>query len=73
MASSGTRSRVAAATPFSTAVDPGPSVDRQTPGRPVAMAAPSAMNAAVASRTAATTSTPWAREASMKSITDSPG
>lgn len=55
MASIGTRSKVAEATPFSTAVDPGPRVDRQTPGRPVAIAAPSAMNAAVASRTADTT------------------
>ena len=36
----GTRSRVAEATPFSTAVDPGPRVDRQAPGRPVTMAVP---------------------------------
>ena len=72
-ASIGTRSRVAEATPFSTAVDPGPSVDRQTPGRPEAMAAASAMNAAVPSRTADTTSMPRCLAASMKSMIDSPG
>ena len=72
-ASIGTRSRVAAATPFSTAVDPGPRVDRQTPGRPVTIAAASAMKAAVPSRTADTTSMPRWRAASMKSMTDSPG
>ena len=42
-------------------------------GRPVAIAAASAMNAAVPSRTADTTSTPRCRAASMKSMTDSPG
>ena len=72
-ASTGTRSRVAEATPFSTAVDPGPRVDRQTPGRPVTIAAASAMKAAVPSRTADTTSMPRWRAASMKSMTDSPG
>src|SRR5207248_2983513 len=69
----GTRSRVAEATPFSTAVDPGPSVDRQTPGRPDVIAAASAMNAAVPSRTADTTWTPRCLAASMKSRIDSPG
>ena len=73
IASSGTRSRVALATPFSSAVEPGPSVDRQTPTRPVHMAAPSAMNAALASRTADTIAGPSSRAASMKSTTDSPG
>jgi hypothetical protein len=73
IASIGIRSKVAEATPFSTAVEPGPRVDRHTPGRPVAMAAASAMNAAVPSRAAATTSTPSWREASMNSMTDSPG
>ena len=73
MASTGTRSKVAEATPFSTAVEPGPRVDRQTPGRPAAIAAASAMNPAVASRTAETSSRPCWRDASMKSMTDSPG
>ena len=73
IASIGTRSRVAEATPFSTAVDPGPSVDRQTPGRPEVIAAASAMNAAVPSRTADTTWTPRCLAASMKSMIDSPG
>ena len=72
-ASTGTRSRVAEATPFSTAVDPGPSVDRQTPGRPDTVAAASAMNAAVPSRTADTTAMSRCLAASMKSMTDSPG
>jgi len=72
-ASTGTRSRVAEATPFNTAVEPGPRVDRHIPGRPVAIAAASAMKAAVPSRTADTTSMPRWRAASMKSMTDSPG
>ncbi len=70
---SGTRSSWALATPLSTAVDPGPSVDTTAPGRPVAMAAPSAMNAALASRAADTTVRPPTRAASMKSTIDSPG
>ncbi len=69
----GTRSRVAEATPFSTAVEPGPSVDRQTPGRPDTIAVASAMNAAVPSRTADTTWMPRCLAASMKSMIDSPG
>ena len=72
-ASRGTRSSCADATPLSSAVDPGPSVDRQAPTVPVRIAAPSAMNAADASRTAETTSGPSSRATSMKSTRDSPG
>jgi hypothetical protein len=72
-ASSGTRSSCADATPFSSAVEPGPSVDRQAPTLPVRIAAPSAMNAADASRTAETTSGPSSLATSMKSTRDSPG
>ena len=73
IASSGTRSRVALATPLSSAVDPGPRVDRHVPIPPVRIAAPSAMNAALASLTAAMIAGPPSRAASMKSTTDSPG
>jgi hypothetical protein len=48
-------------------------VDRQTPGRPDAVAAASAMNAAVPSHTADTTWMPRFLAASMKSMIDSPG
>jgi hypothetical protein len=48
-------------------------VDRQTPGRPDAVAAASAMNAAVPSRTADTTAMSRCLAASMNSMTDSPG
>ena len=60
------------ATPLSSAVDPGPSVDRQAPTVPVRIAAPSAMNAADASRTAAMIAGPPARAASMKSTSGLP-
>jgi hypothetical protein len=67
---------MALATPFKTAVDPGPSVETHAPIPPVAMAAPSAMNAAEASRAADTITGPRSRlcgVASMKSTIDSPG
>ena len=72
-AMTGTRSRVAEATPFASAVDPGPSVVGHGLTPPVAITRPSAMNAAVASRRASTTSMSSTRQASSRSTIVSPG
>jgi hypothetical protein len=64
---------LAAATPLISAVEPGPSVDRHAPTPPVTIACASAMNAAVPSLRARTTSIPRCRDRSMNSMIGSPG
>ena len=67
MCRSGTESNRASAKPVSAQVKPGPEIVRSTPGSPVTLAQPPAMNAALISFVAITVRSPLCRSASKSS------